>query len=439
MEKLIHRSLRAMCGLLLSLACGSSMAAPLSKVDSLTTVIHFRLGKSRIDTLYQDNRQTLLHFKSFIDSIGTDAVRRISVQSWASPEGISPLNSKLVEERAESTCRLITGLYPQLAGRLTVERMGEAWAGLRLLVEKNDRLDRNENREILSVMDDDLLTTEQKKIRLALLPCYKSLTSKYYVWLRNSVIRTFYEAKQDVDEKQSAMDSPADTLCTPTEKVGADVPSPVQENENAGAEPDVAFAEKMPEDGQNGRGGLIGIKTNMLYDAVLVPNIGIEIPLGRHGSLSADWMYAWWRNNNRHRYWRVYGGELEGRYWLRKNEKGKLPSGHHVGLYAQVLTFDVEWGGRGYMGGTPGGTLWNKAMVGGGLSYGYSLSVARRLCIDFSAGIGYIGGQYQEYVPDDDCYVWQRTSRLHYFGPTRAEVSLVWWIPYGKNWKGGMR
>ena len=58
-----------------------------------------------------------------------------------------------------------------------------------------------------------------------------------------------------------------------------------------------------------------------------------------------------------------------------------------------------------------------------------------------AAGIGYLGGKYYEYIPMDQCYVWQVTKKRRYIGPTRLEVSLVWLIGrgnYNKD-KGGRR
>ena len=104
-----------------------------------------------------------------------------------------------------------------------------------------------------------------------------------------------------------------------------------------------------------------------------------------------------------------------------------------------MVTYDFEMGGRGYMGGRPGGTFWNKANYGVGLEYGYSLPVGRRLNLDFSLGLGYLGGTYYEYVPVDGHYVWEETKKRHWFGPTKAEVSLVWLLGRGncKEKKGG--
>jgi hypothetical protein len=87
------------------------------------------------------------------------------------------------------------------------------------------------------------------------------------------------------------------------------------------------------------------------------------------------------------------------------------------------VTYDFEWQGRGYLG--------DRWTYGGGLEYGYSAPIAKRLNIDFTLGLGYLRGQYKEYLPIDKCYVWQVTKMRNWFGPTKLEVSLVWLIGRG--------
>lgn len=168
-----------------------------------------------------------------------------------------------------------------------------------------------------------------------------------------------------------------------------------------------------------------GVKTNMLYDALLVPNGGLEIYLGKNWSIDAYWMYAWWKSDRVHNYWRTYGGDVELRKWLGSAAKRKPLTGHHIGAYAQIVTYDFELGGRGYL-----ADRWSYAA---GVSYGYSLPVAKRLNIDFSIGLGYMGGEYKEYLPQDGHYVWQSTKRRHWIGPAKAEISLVWLIGRGNT------
>ena len=105
------------------------------------------------------------------------------------------------------------------------------------------------------------------------------------------------------------------------------------------------------------RNAYLAIKTNMLYDALGVPNIGMEFSLGKRWSIAADWMYAWWNNNHHHNYWRIYGGGISLRKWFGKASKVKPLQGHHLGINAQAFTYDFELGGKGYMAGIPGGTL----------------------------------------------------------------------------------
>jgi hypothetical protein len=172
----------------------------------------------------------------------------------------------------------------------------------------------------------------------------------------------------------------------------------------------------------------VALKTNLLYDVLLVPNIGIEVSLGRQWTVAGEGMLAWWSSDNKHRYWQTYGGYLTVRRYLGTNQTPF--TGHHVGAYGLALTYDVEWGGKGYQA--------SKFGFGGGLEYGYSMAVGRRLNLDFSLGIGYQGGEYKEYEPQGDRYMWLATRQRHWFGPTKAEVSLVWLLGgSGRSKKGG--
>lgn len=175
----------------------------------------------------------------------------------------------------------------------------------------------------------------------------------------------------------------------------------------------------------------MSIKTNMLYDLAAVPNIGAEFYLGGNFSVFGNWNYAWWKSDSKAWYWRIYGGDLGLRYWLGKESRLKPLTGHHLGLYGQMITYDIEWGNKGIL-----ADRWSWTV---GLEYGYSLPIARRLNLDFTFGVGYHWGLFDEYIPLDGHYVWQATKRRQYFGPTKLEVSLVWLIGcgnYNKEKKG---
>lgn len=185
------------------------------------------------------------------------------------------------------------------------------------------------------------------------------------------------------------------------------------------------------------------VRSNMLFDLAALPNVGAELYLGKGFSAGLNWMYAWWSCDSRHRYWRAYGGEIFGRWWFGSAADRKPLTGHHVGLYGQAFIYDFEWGGEGQMGGKPGGGFFDKPQLGIGVEYGYSLPVGRRINIDFSIGLGYVGGTYVKYEPIDNHYVYQSTHRRNYFGLTKLEVTFVWLIGHGNinrsKAKGGAR
>lgn len=183
----------------------------------------------------------------------------------------------------------------------------------------------------------------------------------------------------------------------------------------------------------------MAVKTNLLYDALTVPNIGAEFYLGNGWSAAAGAAYSWWSNSPRHRYLRIYGGDIAIRKWFGARAKATPLTGHHIGIYGQLFTYDIEFGGKGYMGGKPGGKLWDNPQAAAGLEYGYSIPIARRLNIDFVAGAGYWYGKTREYKPANGHYVWLHTKQRKYFGPTKAEVSIVWLLGRGYARKGGNR
>lgn len=162
----------------------------------------------------------------------------------------------------------------------------------------------------------------------------------------------------------------------------------------------------------------IAVKTNLLQDALLTPDVGVELCLGRRWSVGAEGVWAWWSRNARHRFWRVYGGWAEFRYWPGKRPLRRAMTGHHVGMYCSALSYDFEFGGKGWQ--SPGLT-W-----GVGVSYGYSLPIGDRLNLDLSVRAGYSTGKLIKYRPQCGTYVCVSRSTQRYLGLTGLEVTLVW-------------
>ncbi len=416
---------------LLIAACNSLSAQTVR--DSV--LIHFKQGYSKPDLTIRNNKQALNRIAdslrtSYADS--TYILGEIKVVGSASPEGSIRLNEQLSRKRANALFDYLSQ-YGQLPDSLkTFTYIGRNWSGLLTLVEKDRNVPCRD--EVITFLHDVVercrtgeKVSDRNLSRLMELGNgipYNYMYHRLFPELRVSqLILTYYKMLSAVGGPAMNIHSVAPALAPAlTQRVSIDRPVPL-----ASHDLDKPF--------------YMALKTNMLYDALLVPNVGVEFYLGKNFSAAANWMYAWWNTNTHHRYWRVYGGDIGLRYWFGREAKAKPLTGHHIGLYGTAVTYDFKIGRRGYMGGEPGGTLFDKCHYGAGIEYGYSLPVARRLNIDFTLGLGYLGGKYYEYLHIDDCYVWQATKSRRYFGPTKAEVSLVWLLGRGNvnAEKGGRR
>lgn len=403
---------------------GSGMAAQ-EVCDSVK--IHFRQGRIELDMGLSDNRAALRRITDSLQTGYADSVyslKKVTVVGGASPEGSIRFNQWLSRKRAGVLFEYISQYSPLPDSVRTFEFLGRDWNGLIRMVEADPAVPyRDETLRVLrSIADETARGTStgadplHRIQRLRGGVPYKYMYRTMFPELRASQLRLWYERVQN---PLKPVAPPRDTIYLR----------------------DTVYIHDTLYVCPPCRPFYMAVKTNMLYDLLAVPNIGIELYLGGGWSVVANWMYGWWNSDSRHRYWRIYGGDIALRRWFGAEAGRKPLTGHHLGIYAQTLTYDFEWGGRGYMGGEPGGSLWDRASWGAGLEYGYSLPVARRWNIDFTLGVGYLGGRYHEYVPQDGCYVWQCSKDRHWFGPTKAEVSLTWLIGcdnYNRK-KGGKR
>jgi hypothetical protein len=399
---------------LITLMFSAYVSAQITEEVRDSVQIRFKQSRSELDLLIDDNAKKL---NSLVDSINTKAkdstyrLQKVLVVGSASPEGSVEINKRLSEQRANVLFDYISSkaYLPEDLREFRFE--GRDWKGLLSMVEEDDKVPNRDEvtvllNKIIAEVDSGISNARQIKSlqNLRWGEPYWYMYQHIFPALRKSELFVLYE--MELPELEPVVE------LTPT-PVEPPVVEEVQE--------EIVEAKMC-------RPFYMGLKTNLVYDALAVPNIGAEFYLGKNFSILGDWQYAWWSKDSKHRFWRVYGGDLGFRKWFGKAANRKPLTGHHLGIYGQVLTYDIERGGKGYMGGEPGGTIFDKCNYGGGIEYGYSLPIARRLNIDFSLGVGYFGGKYYEYVPQDNCYVWQCTKKRNWYGPTKLEVSLVWLI-----------
>lgn len=161
------------------------------------------------------------------------------------------------------------------------------------------------------------------------------------------------------------------------------------------------------------------LKTNLLSDIVVRPSLGLEMTVASNISLGISGTYGWISCQPWHDNIRLATADMELRYWFGNNSSALL-KGLHAGIYGAVYRYEFLFDGKGQQA---------KINWGTGISGGYTVPLGSCLSIDFGLSVGYIGGRYKKYEVSDDEYhhhVWTEEKSGHYFGPTKAEISLIW-------------
>lgn len=386
--------------------------------------VDFRVNSTVIDSTYSDNAVRMQEIIEFLRNIRQDSTINIVEVSFcgaASPEGSDQLNRKLARGRLTALENLVRQQVDIPDSIITHNDNYIPWEFLKSQIEDSELVYKN---EVLAILEEESLLVDHhypnlhidnRIVKLRALndgKVWQQMHKLFFERMRNACA-VFVTYKKELPVVQQPIITEPEPITQEYEPKEPIVPEFVIEEPK----------EKSP--------FYMGLKTNLLYNILAIPNLGAEFYLGSNFSVATNWHYAWWKNDKKYDYWRTYGGDLAVRYWLGKKAHEKSLTGHHIGLYGQMITYDFGLGGKGVL-----ADRWSWAT---GLEYGYSLPVAKRLNLDFTIGLGYHWGEFKEYLPIDGHYVWQATKNRNYWGPTKAEISLVWLIGRGNynQRKGG--
>lgn len=128
----------------------------------------------------------------------------------------------------------------------------------------------------------------------------------------------------------------------------------------------------------------IAIKTNALMLAVMTPNLECELVTGEHASASLS---VFGHSKPYGLDSKVIGVQPEYRYWF----NGRPMTREYIGVALLGTTYDMQFGRNVYDGDA----------VGVGLTAGYSLSLGKKLNIEFYGGFGVVGFWQKLYYKDD--------------------------------------
>ena len=404
--------------------------------DSLRTTIYFRPGYSLLELSYRDNAANMKALTQGIQTIkGNPCVQlqHIRILSAASPEGNSALNKRVAKRRGERLRDYLKETLVLPDSIFTVSSAGEDWQGLASLIAKEKTPWRNKALQIIRHTPEWVTrngkVVDGRKRQLQNLDggkAWKYMLDNHFYTLRTGAVVVCEVKTLAAESTPSAAEARLEQARLEQARLESASQSP-------SSPPFPAIPSQVnPAQEPPPSASYFALKSNLLYDALLVPNLSLEASIGSGWTLAAGGMFAWWSKDAKHRYWRIYGGDLEIRKYFGTLSKSKPLQGHHLGIYGDFLTYDFEFGAKGYQ---------SKATYAAGIKYGYSHPIAKRLNLDFALGIGYLHSNYKTYVPKDGCYVYQETKKLKWLGPTQAEISLVWLLGKGNTnkKKGGKK
>lgn len=169
----------------------------------------------------------------------------------------------------------------------------------------------------------------------------------------------------------------------------------------------------------------IALKSNLLADALLSPNLGLEVGLAPKWTLDLTGQLNGWTlaNDKRWKHWAV---QPEARHWLCDRF-----SGHFLGAHVH--------GGQFNMGGFNGGmnllgtdtrklkdTRFQGWFAGVGVAYGYAWILGRHWNIEAEIGVGYSYTRYDRFRCAGCGKKTETDKTHHYVGPTKAAINLVY-------------
>lgn len=160
------------------------------------------------------------------------------------------------------------------------------------------------------------------------------------------------------------------------------------------------------------------LKNNLLYDATLTPNIGIEQKIDSLSTVQLFYGLNPWRlsDTKRLRHWSLMP---EYRRWLKEPFLG-----HFFGIHALGGEFNIAGIGptasiRDYH--------YQGWYVGGGLTYGYAWRLAEHWNLEAAIGLGYVHLAYDKYE-NEECGLLLDSRHKNYVGPTKLALNIAYLI-----------
>ncbi len=389
-------------------------------VTSDSLHVYFPQSESGLDPDFRNNGESLRLFTEGFHKMKAtpgSKVKSVLIVSGASPEGSLDLNRRLSDARAEAVLDYL--LKEQLLdpSEVEVESRGVDWQGLYNIMEYSDLPYRDAVMAIISGPEVEMRNGKQVEVRQRALmdldggKVWNEIYKNHFPNLRGTMVMIVWDIKREIRKPVVVPPAPEPTPEPEPEPEPAPEPEPEPTPEPEPA-PEPAPA-PVPAPAFN-----MVVKTNLLYDAATIFNLGVELGLWKGLVLDVNYMHNPWIRADYSHWYRVHGAEFGLKYYINDQQR-PFASGHHIGASAQMLTFDIT-------GILADADPWK---FGPMLTYGYTLPVRERLNIDFEVGAGAIFGDIHKYDAVDHLRLWRKTDKAAFV--PKAGITLQYLIGRG--------
>ena len=162
------------------------------------------------------------------------------------------------------------------------------------------------------------------------------------------------------------------------------------------------------------------VRTNLLYDAFLLPTLGVEWRVNDRFGIKLDGSLSWWGNEHgkTQKMWLL---NPEVRRYMGGTKRFYLGVSGNYGEYNiyRYMIAGIRSKDTGYQ-----GKCWNA-----GITAGYQLFLSRSISLDFNIGLGYTRFDYDSFGMTDGVRVnKERNQSKNFWGPTQVGINLIWTI-----------
>lgn len=167
-----------------------------------------------------------------------------------------------------------------------------------------------------------------------------------------------------------------------------------------------------------------GVKTNLLSDVALSPNVGVEFKSAPKWTLELSGsLNAWTVDGHKWKHWLV---QPEVRYWFCEAFSGHFVGAHLLGGQYNLGNLNLNFKFLGTDFSRLRDHRYEGWGVGAGIAYGYAWVLGRHWNLEAEIGVGYIYTEADKYTCAECGRAIERKIPHHYVGPTKAAINIVY-------------